>query len=48
MARPEESIVETYLVDELLTFFSRYLTRVETTFNLPERNDDHNPSYVKP
>ncbi|CAN0913512.1 hypothetical protein LINGRAHAP2_LOCUS27976, partial [Linum grandiflorum] len=47
-ARPEGFIVETYLVDECLTFCSRYLTGVETLFNLPERNDDHNSSSMKP
>ncbi|CAN0846128.1 hypothetical protein LINGRAHAP2_LOCUS4312, partial [Linum grandiflorum] len=47
-ARPEGSIAETYLVDECLTFCSRYLTSVETLYNRPERNDDHNSSSTKP
>ncbi|CAI0459123.1 unnamed protein product, partial [Linum tenue] len=47
-ARPEGSIAETYLIDECLTFCSRYLTGVDTVFNRPERNDDHvNPSSSK-
>ncbi|CAI0473828.1 unnamed protein product, partial [Linum tenue] len=40
-ARPEGSIAETYLIDECLTFCSRYLTGVDAVFNRPERNDDH-------
>lgn len=39
-ARPEGSIAEGYLVDECLTFCSRYLHGIETKFNRPERNYD--------
>ena len=39
-AKPEGSIVEGYVVDETLTFCSRYFDDVETRFNRPDRNDD--------
>lgn len=38
MARPEGSIAEAYVVDECLTFCSRYLDDVETRFNREGRN----------
>jgi hypothetical protein len=37
-ARPEGSIAEAYIVDECLTFCSRYFDDVETRFNRPGRN----------
>ena len=37
-ARPEGSIAEGYVVNEALTFCSKYLKGVETRFNRPERN----------
>ncbi|KAK8559251.1 hypothetical protein V6N12_042532 [Hibiscus sabdariffa] len=36
---PEGSIAEGYLAEECLTFCSRYLEDVDTTFNRPNRND---------
>ena len=39
-ARAEGSIAERYLVDECLTFCSRYLHNIETKFNRMERNYD--------
>jgi hypothetical protein len=39
-AHAEGSIAEGYLVDECLTFCSRYLHGIKTIFNRPERNDD--------
>ncbi|KAL5579308.1 hypothetical protein UlMin_011750 [Ulmus minor] len=39
-AKPEVSIAEGYVVDEALTFCSRYFDDVETRFNRPDRNDD--------
>ena len=39
-AKPEGSISEGYVVDEALTFCSRYFNDVETRFNRPDRNDD--------
>ncbi|KAK8992177.1 hypothetical protein V6N11_048272 [Hibiscus sabdariffa] len=36
---PEGSITEGYLADECLTFCSRYLEDVDTTFNRPNKND---------
>ncbi|KAL5560927.1 hypothetical protein UlMin_030674 [Ulmus minor] len=39
-AKPEGSIAEGYVVDEALTFCSRYFDDVETRFNRPDRNDD--------
>ncbi|KAL5573977.1 hypothetical protein UlMin_023574 [Ulmus minor] len=38
-AKPEGSIAEGYVVDEALTFCSRYFDDVETRFNRPDRND---------
>ena len=32
-ARPEASIAEAYIVRELLTFMSMYLTQIDTKFN---------------
>ena len=39
-AKPEGSIAEGFVVDEALTFCSRYFDDVETRFNMPDRNDD--------
>ncbi|KAL5560901.1 hypothetical protein UlMin_030648 [Ulmus minor] len=39
-AKPEGSISKGYVVDEALTFCSRYFDDVETRFNRPNRNDD--------
>ncbi|KAL5552411.1 hypothetical protein UlMin_002587 [Ulmus minor] len=39
-AKPEGSIAEGFVVDEALTFCSRYFDDVETRFNRPDRNDD--------
>ncbi|KAL5580201.1 hypothetical protein UlMin_012643 [Ulmus minor] len=39
-AKPEGSIAEGYVVDEALTFCSRYFDDVETRFNRPDMNDD--------
>ncbi|KAL5581538.1 hypothetical protein UlMin_013980 [Ulmus minor] len=39
-ANPEGSISEGYVVDEALTFCSRYFDDIETRFNRPDRNDD--------
>jgi len=36
--RPEGSIVEAYVADEALTFYSRYVDDVETRFNRAPRN----------
>ncbi|KAL5579094.1 hypothetical protein UlMin_011536 [Ulmus minor] len=38
--KPEGSIAEGYVVDEAMTFCSRYFDDVETRFNRPDRNDD--------
>ena len=38
--RPEGSITEGYVVNEALTFCSKYLKDVETKFNRLERNPD--------
>ena len=38
--KPEGSISEGYVVDEALTFCSRYFDDIETRFNQPDRNDD--------
>ncbi|XP_060213431.1 uncharacterized protein LOC132640717 isoform X2 [Lycium barbarum] len=40
MAQPEGSIAEGYLVDEILTFCSRYFEDVKTRMNRPRRVDD--------
>ncbi|KAA0065316.1 uncharacterized protein E5676_scaffold491G00120 [Cucumis melo var. makuwa] len=42
-ARPERSIVEAYVMNELGTFCSRYLSGFETWFTRDERNDDTIP-----
>jgi hypothetical protein len=39
-AAPEGSIAEGYLVDEMLTFCSRYLEYAPTVHNRPQRNPD--------
>ena len=39
-AKPEGSIAEGYIVDECLTFCSRYLINIETRFNKEDRNRD--------
>ncbi|XP_057550597.1 uncharacterized protein LOC130828654 [Amaranthus tricolor] len=41
-AQPEGSIAEGYILEETITFCSRYLEGVETLFNRPRRNDDDN------
>jgi hypothetical protein len=43
-AAPEGCIAEGYIVEECLTFCSRYLEDgdIETRFNRPRRNDDDN------
>ncbi|KAL5568137.1 hypothetical protein UlMin_024712 [Ulmus minor] len=40
LARPEGSITEAYVVDEAVTFLSRYVHNIETRFTRPERNWD--------
>ena len=40
VAKLEGSISEGYVVDEVLTFCSKYFDHVETRFNRPDRNDD--------
>ncbi|XP_074322875.1 uncharacterized protein LOC141659848 [Apium graveolens] len=40
MARPDGSIAETFIVDEAISFLSRYISNIETRFNKPERNWD--------
>ena len=39
-AKPEGSISEGYVVDEALTFCSRYFDDIEMRFNRPDRNND--------
>lgn len=39
-AQPEGSIAEGYLMEEILTFCSRYLDNIETRWNRPRRVDD--------
>ncbi|MFS8034398.1 hypothetical protein Hanom_Chr17g01580711 [Helianthus anomalus] len=39
-ARPDGSITEAYVVDEVVTFLSRYVDDIETRFNRAERNWD--------
>ena len=41
-ARPKDSIAERCVVNEALTFCSKYLKGVETKFNRPERNPNLN------
>lgn len=43
-ARPEGSIAEAYVVDECLTFCSRYFGDVETRWNRPGRNRERSDS----
>jgi hypothetical protein len=45
-ARPEGSIAEAYVVDECLTFCSRYFDDMETRFNRPGRNIERDDSHV--
>jgi hypothetical protein len=45
-ARPEGSIAEAYVVDECLTFCSRYFDDVETRFNRPGRNSERDDSHI--
>ncbi|KAK1617227.1 hypothetical protein QYE76_022744 [Lolium multiflorum] len=45
-ARPEGSIAEAYIVDECLTFCSRYFDDVETRFNRPSRNPERDDSHI--
>ena len=40
VAKPEGSIAKGYVIDEALTFYSRYFNDVDTRFNRPDRNDD--------
>ena len=40
-AQAEGSIVEGYIANECITFYSRYLQSVKAHFNLPSRNFDH-------
>ena len=39
-AKPKGSISEGYVVDEVLTFCSRYFDDIEMRFNRPDMNDD--------
>jgi hypothetical protein len=39
-AKPEGSIAEAYVVDECVSYCSRYLTNIETRFNKEDRNND--------
>jgi hypothetical protein len=39
-AKPEGSIAEAYVVDECVSYCSRYLTNIETRFNKKDRNND--------
>ena len=43
MARPDGSIVEAFVVDEAISFLSRYISNIETRFTRPERNWDSSP-----
>jgi len=36
---PEECVAEGYIQNECLTFYSRYLSMMETKFNLVDRSD---------
>ncbi|XP_074323659.1 uncharacterized protein LOC141660567 [Apium graveolens] len=38
MARLDGSIAETFVVDEAISFLSRYISNIETRFNKPERS----------
>lgn len=42
-AQPEGSIAEGFMLEETITFCSRYLDGVETIFNRSKRNDDGIP-----
>jgi hypothetical protein len=46
-ASPEGCIAEGYIVEELLTFCSRYLELSQTVFNRPVRNHDDARGEVK-
>ena len=39
-SKPDGTIAEAYVVDEALTFFSRYIRDMDTRFDHPERNWD--------
>ncbi|KAL0004203.1 hypothetical protein SO802_011764 [Lithocarpus litseifolius] len=45
-AAPKGSIAEGYIVEECLTFFSRYMEGVETIFNRPSRTIDESTGVV--
>ena len=45
-ARPEGSIANAYIVDECLTFCSRYFDDVETRFNRTGRNPERDDSHI--
>src|SRR4051812_37562545 len=45
-ARTEGSIAEAYIVDECLTFCSRYFNDLETRFNRPGRNRERDDSHI--
>lgn len=47
-ARPEGSIANGYLVEECMTFVSRYLNDVESKENRPPRNYDDDCEFGKP
>ena len=47
-ARPDGSIAEAYVIDEALTFLSRYMRNIETKFNRAERNWDNSTLYTVP
>ena len=46
-AQPEGSMVERYLANKCLTFYSRYFEGVETLFNRVKRNDYNIPNKEK-
>ena len=46
--QPYGSITEAYVIDEALTFLSRYMTKIETRFNRTERNWDNSTSKSVP
>ena len=47
-ARPDGSIAKAYVIDEVLTFLSRYMRNIETKFNRAERNWDNSTLYTVP
>lgn len=47
-AQPEGSMAEGYLMQEILTFCSRYLDSIETKWNRPRRVDDAHISGMDP